>query len=71
MLLPATVTSKDELKQILALQQKNLKQNVSQEEKDLQGFVTMEHSLEILEQFHAKAPGIIIKDEAKVVATHW
>ncbi|MEO5564515.1 MAG: GNAT family N-acetyltransferase [Chitinophagaceae bacterium] len=68
MLFPTIVTAKQELQQILALQQTNLKKNISEEEMKEQGFVTLEHDLETLEQMHNLAPSIIIKDDEKVVA---
>lgn len=62
------VNTIDELRQILDLQQQNLPKNISEAELRSQGFVTFEHSLKILEQFHQLAPSIIVKDDEKVVA---
>ena len=62
------VKSPDELLQILTLQKQNLKDRVSQSEKNEQGFVTLEHTLPILEKMHAVAPSVIIKENDKVVA---
>jgi predicted GNAT family N-acyltransferase len=68
MLKPALVTSINELQQILTLQQQNLKQNISERDKKEQGFVTLKHTLPILEEMHRLAPSVIIKDDDKVVA---
>ena len=67
MLYSALVNSEDELLQILQLQQLYLKgYNPSTEEKE-QGFVTVHHSFEILEQMHLLSPSVIVKDDDKVV----
>lgn len=63
-----TVQSGRDLEQIIQLQQKNLKQFISQEEKDAQGFLTVQFDLPLLEQLHAIAPSIIIKHQDEVVA---
>jgi GNAT superfamily N-acetyltransferase len=68
MYVATTVGSDRELEQILQLQQQNLKQFISQEEKDSQGFLTMQFNLPMLQQLHALAPSIIIKEEDQVVA---
>ncbi|WP_299618391.1 GNAT family N-acetyltransferase [uncultured Tenacibaculum sp.] len=56
-----------ELKQILALQQQNLPKQLTKEEKKTQGFVTVEHDLEILAKMHDLHPHIIAKDNDNVV----
>jgi GNAT superfamily N-acetyltransferase len=68
MITATTVTSIQELEQIIALQKKNLKQNITPEEKDSEGFVTMEFTIPMLQQLHALAPNVIIKDDDKIVA---
>jgi GNAT superfamily N-acetyltransferase len=68
MIYSAIVTSTDELKQILQLQQQNLKQHISEEEKKSQGFVTMSFTLPMLQAMHELAPSVIVKDDDKVVA---
>lgn len=68
MYLATTVGSDKELEQILQLQQQNLKQHISQEEKDAQGFLTMQFHLPMLQQLQAIAPSVIIKQEDEVVA---
>jgi hypothetical protein len=67
-MLATTVTGINDLQQILQLQQENLIRNIDAAEMKSQGFVTLEHSLEVLQQMHALAPSIIIKDDNKVVA---
>ncbi|MEM8900671.1 MAG: GNAT family N-acetyltransferase, partial [Bacteroidota bacterium] len=52
---------------ILSLQQKNLPKNISEEELQQEGFVTLEHSMEILSKMNADAASIIAKDGEEVV----
>jgi len=63
MLVPTIVTTDTELQDILHLQQLNLKQHVDAEEMKSQGFLTVQHTMELLQLMHAQAPGIIVKDE--------
>ena len=42
-----------ELEQILDLQQRNLPKNISQEEREKEGFVTVEHDLDLLRAMNA------------------
>lgn len=60
-------TSDEELVGILALQQANLRKNVSEEEALTQGFLMAEYDLEFLQTLHAKSPSIIAKDGNQVV----
>lgn len=53
---------------ILALQRQNLRTLLSPEEAHQNGFVTVEHTLEILAQMHALAPSIVARRDAEVVA---
>lgn len=62
------VTTNVELQQILELQQQNLPKNISGEELTSRGFVTFQHDLDILKQFHELAPSVIVKDSDKVIA---
>lgn len=62
------VQSRDELKHILALQQKNLRQALSADEMHSQGFVTVQHDLPTLEQMHAMAPSIVARHGETLVA---
>jgi ribosomal protein S18 acetylase RimI-like enzyme len=67
MLETTVVTNTNELDQILTLQQKNLKQHIDASEKQQQGFVTVHHTKDVLQQMHNMAPSIIAKDNDKVV----
>ncbi|MHA8106873.1 N-acetyltransferase family protein [Aquirufa sp. 5-AUSEE-100C1] len=60
-------TRNEELVGILALQQANLRKNISEEEALSQGFLMAEYDLEFLQALHAKSPSIIAKDGEKVV----
>ena len=60
-------SSKEELAQIIDLQQKNLPQNISKKEQQIQGFVTVQHTLEVLEKMHNSHPHIIATSNNKVV----
>ena len=68
MITATVVTSANELQQIIDLQRKNLKQHISQEEKEQQGFLTMEFSMPMIQQLHDLAPSVIAKDNDKVIA---
>jgi hypothetical protein len=65
---PALVTTTDHLLQILDLQQLNLRYNITEEELNEQGFVTLRHDLKTLEQMHRLAPSVVILENEKVVA---
>lgn len=67
MLVATQVTTEEELQQIHALNQQNLKQNISAEERAQEGFVSWLYSLDLLKQMHQLAPSIIVKDNDKVV----
>ena len=68
MIYSTLVNNTEELQQILDLQKQNLPQNISKEELQLQGFVTFQHDLKILQEFHHLAPSVIVKDDEKVIA---
>lgn len=68
MLIATTVTDTSELDQVLDLQKKYLVTHVDKEEMQSQGFVTVQHTPERLQQMHSLAPSIIIKKDEKVVA---
>jgi ribosomal protein S18 acetylase RimI-like enzyme len=57
------VQDQRDLEQILELQRANLARNVSPEEIVTQGFVTVEHTLALLQRMHAIAPSIVAKDD--------
>jgi GNAT superfamily N-acetyltransferase len=68
MLLSTLINTTEELQQILQLQKENLIQNIDDTEMQSQGFVTLQHDLQTLQQMHDLAPTVIIKDDDKVVA---
>ncbi len=67
MLSAITVTTGEELEQILQLQKKYLLGNIDREEMKSQGFLTVQHTREMLDRMHHLAPSIIIKDNDAVV----
>lgn len=65
----ATITrNHTDLQQILDLQQSNLIGKLSASEWQDQGFVTVQHDMDVLEKMHDAAPSIVIKDNDKIVA---
>lgn len=62
-----TAESDQDLQGILNLQQQNLPKNISTEELNAQGFVTIEHNLALLQKMHATEKSIIAKIQDKVV----
>jgi hypothetical protein len=62
------VSTDRELYQLLDLQKRNLKSNLTPEEINLQGFVTVNHSFEDIQKMHSIAPSVIAKDGDEVVA---
>ncbi|MBT8244593.1 MAG: GNAT family N-acetyltransferase [Winogradskyella sp.] len=62
-----TVTSDDQLKQILKLQKKNLFTTITKEERKSEGFVTVSHSFDVLKRMNDAQPHIIAKDGDTVV----
>lgn len=61
------VETKYELRQILELQKNNLSINLSEEACLREGFVTINHSFDILKKMNDVCPHIIAKDENKVI----
>jgi ribosomal protein S18 acetylase RimI-like enzyme len=61
------VTNKAEMEGVLALQQANLRKNITEAEAESQGFLMAEYDLKFLELLQTSSPGIIAKDEEKVV----
>jgi GNAT superfamily N-acetyltransferase len=57
----------DELEQIRTLQLQNSSQNITSEEKLHEGFVTVQHTVALLEQMNTACAHIIAKDGEKVV----
>jgi GNAT superfamily N-acetyltransferase len=62
------VRERNELEQIIALQRENLAPQLTPEDAQSEGFVTAEHTLDILAQMHALAPSIIAKEGEHVIA---
>lgn len=61
-------TSTDnELQQILALQQQNLPQHLSVDERLREGFVTVEHSFDVLKMMNKECPHTLAVDNGKVI----
>jgi L-amino acid N-acyltransferase YncA len=60
--LVARQAREDDLAAILALQRQNLASALAEEEAASQGFVTVVHSLELLEQMHRMAPSVVVCD---------
>ncbi|HWE26156.1 MAG TPA: GNAT family N-acetyltransferase [Myxococcales bacterium] len=56
------VANERELQQILELQQRNLPRNLSERDATADGFVTVEHTLDLLRLMHALVPSIVSKD---------
>jgi predicted GNAT family N-acyltransferase len=56
-----------EFQQIIDLQTQNLKRNISEEDAISQGFVTVEHSVELIAAMNSPFPHAIAKDENEVV----
>jgi ribosomal protein S18 acetylase RimI-like enzyme len=63
----ALVSARAELEQVLALQRENLRGRLAPEQESREGFVTAEHTLEVLERMHALAPSVIARDGGRVV----
>ncbi|MCB0630741.1 MAG: GNAT family N-acetyltransferase [Saprospiraceae bacterium] len=56
-----------DIRQILELQQVNLPANISDDELREQGFVTVQHTENLLQEMNAAEPQIIARDEDRVV----
>lgn len=62
-----TAQSDEDLRQILALQRQNLYKNTPAEYQQDQGFTTVEHPFEVIQQMNSALPQIIAKDGDRVV----
>lgn len=60
-------STKADLEQISQLQQENLRINVHPDDIDKQGFVTLHHSLELLEKMNTPHPHVVAVDDDRVV----
>jgi L-amino acid N-acyltransferase YncA len=61
-------TTEQDLNDILELQQANLRENVSQHERESQGFVTVCHSFEQIQNLNKYEKHVIAKHQNKVIA---
>jgi GNAT superfamily N-acetyltransferase len=62
-----TATTKHELQQILHLQHQNLKSSLTEEEREREGFVTVQHNYALLKKMNEKCPHIIAKVSDEVI----
>jgi predicted GNAT superfamily acetyltransferase len=60
-------SSQKELEQILSLQQKNLANSLTLDELENEGFLTVEHSMEILQAMNDECGHIIALEDGKVI----
>ncbi len=67
MIYSGVVSSNDELEQIHKMNQQNLKQNISAEQIEKEGFVSWLYSVELLKKMHSLAPSIIAKEGSAVI----
>lgn len=68
MIVYQTASTTADLKGILQLQKQNLPENITSEERENQGFVTVNHDFELLKKLHDSHPHIIVKFGEKVIA---
>jgi ribosomal protein S18 acetylase RimI-like enzyme len=68
MLTAGLAKTESDLRQILSLQELNLKQNISAQEKATEGFLTMQFSMEMLRQLHDLAPSVVVRDGNNIIA---
>lgn len=61
------VSSDKDIHGILALQQQNLRENLTAEQRQRQGFLTVAHKFEVLKAMNDAEPSVIAKDGDKVV----
>jgi len=64
MVVASLVRDERELRQILDLQRANLARNLSADQVAAEGFVTVEHSLDLLRRMHAVSPSVVARDGA-------
>jgi hypothetical protein len=67
MIVYTTAKSDNDLQQIIALQKSNLPQNLTEDQKDSQEFVTVVHSYETLKKMNDTEASIVAKDGEKVI----
>ncbi len=57
----------EELEEILTLQEQNLASDLTEEEIEKEGFVTVSHTLDLLSKMNVVCPHIIAKDKGRVI----
>ncbi|MBS1915311.1 MAG: GNAT family N-acetyltransferase [Bacteroidetes bacterium] len=67
LLLSTIISRVEELKELLSLQQKYLRGATSDPEEAEQGFLTVSHTLNMLEQMHSLQPSVIVKYNDTIV----
>ena len=67
MIVYTTAQTDEEIVQILELQKTNLPQNLTNEQMATQGFVTVDHSFDILKRMNTTEQSIIAKDNDRVI----
>ena len=67
MIVYTTAQTDEEIVQILELQKKNLPQNLTNEQITTQGFVTVDHSFDILKKMNTTEQSIIAKNNDSVI----
>lgn len=67
MIIYSTANSKTDLEGILKLQKSNLRQSLDPEEIQSQGFVTVDHSYDLLKKLNDVEQHVIAKDQDKVI----
>lgn len=68
MILYSIASSEQDLKSILHLQKLNLPKNISIEEAQKEGFVTIHHDFDLLKKMNSPFPHIIAKSNQQVIA---
>lgn len=63
-----TATTDEDLQQILDLQKANLKQNLTDQVRKSQGFVTMKFSIDMLRELRTLSPSIVLKVDNQILA---
>jgi ribosomal protein S18 acetylase RimI-like enzyme len=60
------VSTDDHIHQILHLQQQNLAANLTEEQKNTQGFVSLVHTFDVLQRMNKEEPSMVALDEGKI-----
>jgi L-amino acid N-acyltransferase YncA len=67
MIVYTTSQTDEDLYQILALQKKNLPKNLTEEQMEAQGFVTVDHSFDTLKKMNTTEQSIVAKESDQVI----